>query len=252
MKDLVDAGAWSSDVLNSSDERQTGLLTGRTASMSWNLGTCLTYGKQANEEHPDWNVTMVDPNKNLSKKVNSYINNGVAINANSKNKERAMMVLNEFYTNPDVYDLAMLGIEGKHWEAVGDDQYKVIDESGYGVASNCNWGWNNCTIQREEYLENRTALDDKYESIKDAFNNNIKEDHVYDGFNFDSSNVSTQFAAVEAAIDNYYNPLINGLVDDVDASIDAMNAAMDSAGIQDILDEMNRQAAEYVAEKEVK
>lgn len=56
----------------------------------------------------------------------------------------------------------------KHWEAVGDDQYKVIDESGYGVASNCNWGWNNCTIQREEYLENRTALDDKYESIKDA------------------------------------------------------------------------------------
>ena len=23
------------------------------------------------------------------------------------------MVLNEFYTNPDVYDLAMLGIEGK-------------------------------------------------------------------------------------------------------------------------------------------
>ncbi len=47
-------------------------------------------------------------------------------------------------------------------------------------------------------------------------------------------------------------PLINGLVDDVDASIDAMNAAMDSAGIQDILDEMNRQAAEYVAEKEVK
>lgn len=230
MKDLVDAGAWSSDVLNSSDERQTGLLTGRTASMSWNLGSCLTYGKQANEEHPDWNVTMVDPNKNLSKKVNSYINNGVAINANSKNKERAMMVLNEFYTNPDVYDLAMLGIEGKHWEAVGDDQYKVIDESGYGVASNCNWGWNNCTIQREEYLENRTALDDKYESIKDAFNNNIKEDHVYDGFNFDSSNVSTQFAAVEAAIDNYYNPLINGLVDDVDASIDAMNAAMDSAG----------------------
>ena len=39
---------------------------------------------------------------------------------------------------------------------------------------------------------------------------------------------------------------------DRDASIDAMNAAMDSAGIQDILDEMNRQAAEYVAEKEVK
>jgi putative aldouronate transport system substrate-binding protein len=250
MKELADAGCWSSDVLNSSDERQTGLLTGRTAGMIWNLGSCNTYAKQANEENPDWNVTIVDPVASLPKKVNSYINNGVAINVNSQNKERAMMVLNEFYTNPEVYDLAMLGIEGKHWEAVGDDQYKIIDESGYGVANNCNWGWNNADIQRTEYIENRTALDDKCDELKTAFNNNIKPEHVYDGFNFDSTNVSTQFAAVEAALGNYYQPLVNGLVDDVDQSIKEMKAALESAGIQDVLDEMNRQATEYVAEKQ--
>lgn len=153
MKELADMGAWSSDVLNSSDERQTGLLTGRTASMVWNLGSCLNYAKQANKENPDWNVTLVDPVSDLPKKVQPYINNGVAINAASKKKERALMVLNEFYTNPEVYDLAMLGIEGKHWEAVGDDQYKVIDESGYGVSSNCNWGWNNADLTRTEYFE---------------------------------------------------------------------------------------------------
>lgn len=250
MKELADAGAWSSDVLNSTDERQTGLLTGRTAGMIWNLGSCMTYARQANEENPDWNVTIIDPVASQPKKVNSYINNGVAINVNSKNKERAMMVLNEFYTNPDVYDLAMLGIEGKHWEAVGDDQYKVIDESGYGVSSNCNWGWNNCTIQREEYNENRTALDDTYDALTDKFEANIKMEHIYDGFNFDSTNVSTQFAAVEAAIDNYYDPLINGLVDDVDGTIAEMKAALESAGIQDILDEMNRQGQEYAASKQ--
>ena len=250
MKELADAGCWSSDVLNSSDERQTGLLTGRTASMIWNLGSCMTYAKQANEEHPDWNVTIVDPVASQPKKVNSYINNGVAINATSKNKERAMMVLNEFYTNPDVYDLAMLGVEGKNWEAVGDDQYKVIDESGYGVSNNCNWGWNNATIQRTEYIENRTALDDTHDALKAAFEANIKADHVYDGFNFDSTSVSTQFAAVEAALGNYYDPLINGLVDDVDKTIAEMKAALESAGIQDVLTEMRRQAAEYVAEKQ--
>lgn len=249
MKELADAGCWSNDVLNSSDERQTGLLTGKTAGMIWNLGSCATYAKQANKENPDWNVTIVDPIKAQPKKVNPYINNGVAINANSKNKERAMMVLNEFYTNPDVYDLAMLGIEGKHWEAVGDDQYKVLDESGYGVSSNCNWGWNNADIQRTEYIENRTALDDKVDELKETFNNNIKPEHVYDGFNFDPTSVSTQFAAVEAALGNYYDPLKNGLVDDVDKSIKEMKAALESAGIQDVLDEMKRQAKEYVAEK---
>lgn len=249
MKELADAGCWSPDVLNSSDERQTGLLTGRTATMVWNLGSCYTYAKQANQEHPEWNVTIVDPNSNLPKKVNSYINNGVAININSKHKERAMMVLNEFYTNPKIYDLAMLGIEGKHWEAVGDDQYKIIDESGYGVSANCNWGWNNMTITRTEYIENRTALDDKCDALKDAFNNNVKQDHLLDGFNFDSTKVSTQFAAVEAALGNYYDPLKNGLVDDVDQALDEMKAALESAGIQDVLDELNRQAQEYIANK---
>lgn len=250
MKELADAGAWSRDILSSSDERQTGLLTGRTASMIWNTGSCMTYGKQANTENPDWNITIIDPIASQPKKVNSYINNGVAINENSKNKERAMMVLNEFYTNPDVYDLAMLGIEGKNWEAVGDDQYKVLDQSGYGVSNNCNWGWNNSEIQRTEYIENRTALDDTYDALTEAFENNIKAEHVYDGFNFDSTNVSTQFAAVEAALGNYFDPLKNGLVDDIDKSIEEMKAALESAGIQDVLDEMNRQADEYVAKKQ--
>ncbi len=192
MKELADMGAWSSDVLNSSDERQTGLLTGRTASMVWNLGSCLTYAKQANAENPDWNVTLIDPVSDLPKKVNSYINNGVAVNASSDKKERALMVLNEFYTNPEVYDLAMLGIEGKHWEAVGDDQYKVIDESGYGVSSNCNWGWNNADITRTEYIEDRTALDDKYDEMKAEWEANIKPSHVLEGFTFDNTNVASK------------------------------------------------------------
>jgi len=250
MKELAVAGCWSPDVLNSSDERQTGLLTGRTAGMIWNIGSCVTYGKQANAEHPDWKVTLVDPVKSQPKQVNPYINNGVAINASSKNKERAMMVLNEFYTNPEVYDLAMLGIEGKHWEAVGDDQYKVIDESNYGVSNNCNWGWNNTTIQREEYIENRTELDDRHDAMAEEWDNNIKPAHVYDGFNFDSTKVSTQFAAVEAAVGNYYDPLVNGLVDDVDASIEEFRAALESAGIRDVLAEMESQAAAFVAEKQ--
>ncbi len=250
MKELADAGAWSSDVLNSKSERQEGLLTGRTAGMIWNLGSCMTYAKQANAENPDWNVTIVDPIASQPKKVNAYINNGVAINANSKHKERAMMVLNEFYTNQEVYDLAMLGIEGKHWEAVGDKQYKIIDESGYGVSNNCNWGWNNADIQRKEYIENRTPLHDTYDALEEAFKNNIKKDHVYDGFNFDSTSVSTQFAAVEAALGTYYDPLVNGLVTDVDKTINEMNAALDSAGVQAVLDEINRQAAEYVAGKQ--
>jgi len=249
-KELADAGCWSADTLNSNDDRQTGLLTGRTAGMMWNMDSCWKYAKEANAEHPDWNVTLCDPVSSQPKKVSSYINNGMAINVNSKNPERAMMVLNEFYTNPQIQDLTMLGIEGKHWEAAGDNQYKIIDDSTYGIDSNCNWGWKNENIFRTEYVEERTALDAVRDTMKESFLSNEKEEHIYDGFNFDSSNVTTQMAAVEAAVGNYYDPLINGLQEDVEGSIEKMKAALESAGIRDIIAEMEKQASEYAAKKQ--
>lgn len=250
MKELADMGAWSPDVLSSSDERQTGLLTGRTAGMIWNLGSCMNYAQQANAEHPEWKVTIVDPVSQQAKKVNSYINNGVAINVKSENPERAMMVLNEFYTNPEINDLTRFGIEGKHWEAVGDMQYKKLEASGnYGVDSNCNWGWMNNEIKRTEYIENRTALNDTYDAMLDSWNNNVKPEHPYDGFNFDNTAVSTQMAAVDAALGTYIDPLLNGLVDDVDASIAQLKTALETAGIKDVIAELERQAAEHVASK---
>ncbi len=248
MKEMADAGCWSSDVLNSADERQTGLLTGRAATMVWNLGSCVTYAKQANAEHPEWNITVCDPLAERQKAPNKYTTNGIGINISSKHKERAMMALNEFYCNPAIQDLAMLGIEGKHWRAVGDNQYEVIDESNFGVNNNCNWGWTNETIRREEYIADMTPLDEKQKELLETWKADIREDiHPYENFSFDPTNVSTQFAAVEAAMGSYYDPLLNGLVDDVDASIEALRQAMDSAGMQDILDEINRQLEEYMA-----
>jgi putative aldouronate transport system substrate-binding protein len=249
MKAMADAGSWSSDILNSTDERQAGLLRGTVASMIWNMKTCRTYAKQANAEHPDWNMTLVDPMPNMPKKVNAYINGGMAINANSKHKERAMMVINEFYTNKTIQDLTMLGIEGKHWEAVGEDQYKILDASGFPTDNNCNWGWKNQNLIRTEYIEDRTELDDIYDAIEASYLANVKEGHPLDGFSFDITNVSTQFAAVEAACGSYYTPLITGLAEDVDATLAEWKSALDSAGIQDIADELNVQIEAYLANK---
>ncbi|MDO4331587.1 MAG: ABC transporter substrate-binding protein [Eubacteriales bacterium] len=214
--------------------------------MTGGIDVCRTYANQANEENPDWNVILVDPDADHPKKILPYTNEGIGINVNSKNKERAMMVLNELYTNQELYDTAMLGIEGKHWEAVGDDQYKILDNSGWII--DVNIGWGNYTIQRTEYIENRTAVDDACDEMKETWNNNLTEDHPYDSFNFVSDNVSSQYAAVEAVLGTYFDPLVNGLVDDVDASIAELTAALESAGIRDVLEEMEKQAAEYVAE----
>ena len=245
VKELADAGCWPSDVLSSTHDRQDGLLNGTGASMVWNAGSCQIYANQANAENPDWNINIYNIMPDVKYSATKYINGGMGININSKNPERAMMVLNAMATDQELQDLAQLGIEGVNWEAVGDDQYQVIEGASY--AGSNYWGWRNQNIMRTEHRENPTAVDTKVDELNEYFMGNVKEDHPLDSFSFDSTPVSTQFAAVEAAMGTYFDPLINGLVDDVDASLEQFRAAMESAGIQAILDEMQSQIDEFVA-----
>lgn len=73
--------------------------------------------------------------------------------------------------------------------------------------------------------------------------------HVYDGFTFDSTDVSTEMAAVNAVLDQYYNPILCGMAGDVDGAISTLKKQLDNAGIQTIYEAMKKQAEEFVAKK---
>ena len=159
-----------------------------------------------------------------------------------------MMMINLFATNQEIQDLAQLGIEGVNWEAVGDDQYKVIEGNAY-TASNI-WGWRNLDLMRTQYQDDPTAVDIKKNEMDEYLMSHLRDDHILDGFGFDTTKVSTQFAAVEAAMDTYFDPLVNGLVDDVDASLEQFRSAMEAAGIRDVLSEMQSQVETFIAENQ--
>jgi putative aldouronate transport system substrate-binding protein len=251
MKRFYDQGFWSRDSLASQDQRQDGLLKGTSAGMAWNLGSTKRFADEANAAHPEWDVTLVDYARQWPKRVNAYINNGVAINAESKNKERAMMVLNEFYTNKAVYDLAAYGIEGVHWIAEGDKYYKTTTGTGdYGINANCNWGWNNMNLSRTEYVENPTGLDRKYDEILSRWNANVKQAHPLDGFTFDKSGVTTELSIVDSLIPEYFTPLVSGMAPNAPGTaLASLRRQLDSAGFARVINEVNRQAAEYLADK---
>ena len=242
-KELADAGAWPKDVLGSKTDAQDTLLNGTGASMFWNIGTCQIYANQANAEHPDWNVTLVNilPEE-YGYGATKYINGGIGINAASENPERAAMLIDYMATSQEVIDLTYLGIEGQDWEAVDENTYKALN--GGWTSSNW-WGWINMNYMRDELEENPTDVDKLENEMTEKFMANIRPDVTLDGFTFDSTKVSTQFAAVEAAMGTYWYPLLNGMVDDVDATIDQFKSALNAAGMQDILDEMSKQIEAY-------
>ncbi|MCR4587278.1 MAG: ABC transporter substrate-binding protein [Lachnospiraceae bacterium] len=242
MKELADMGAWPSDVLNGSAENQDGLISGRACSMAWNSGTCKIYADQANNEHPDWDVNIYLVNKKYDYVSTKYINGGIGINVNSKHPERALMVYNQLLTNQDLIDLTGLGIKDVNWTEEEGGKYSLTD-TPYSPSNW--WGWRNLDLMRKQYIADPTPVDLAVEAIDQYAIDHVKAPHPLDNFSFDPTPVTTQMAAVQAALSMYYDPLCSGLVDDVDASIAEFKQAMDAAGMQDIIAEMERQIAEY-------
>jgi len=245
MKKLADMGAWSSDVMNSTQERQDGFLAGRAASLIWNTGTCQIHGNTAAKNNPEWQVGLYDIASDKPFFNTSHLQNGVAINAKSKNIERSIMAINQFATNPEVQDLAQFGIEGKHWVAVGDTHYKVTD-TPYNPSNY--WGWTNSNIERLPANENPTEIDLQQEAIDQSYKSRSATNHILNCFTFDQEPVATQCAAVDAVKNTYLLPLMNGLVEDVDAAIAEYKSALDAAGMQDIITEAKKQVESFIAE----
>lgn len=243
-KKLADAGCWGPDVLNATADRQDGLLSGRGASMTWNAVACRPYANQTNATNPDWNVNLYNIMPDVPYRATSYANGGIGFNANSKKLERALMVYNEFATNPEIQDLAQLGIKGTHWNEGEGNTYVPTDTPYDG--SNY-WGWRNMDIMRTVAYESPTAVDKKVDELDAYFKAHLNPGHALDSFTFNQEPVATQCAAIDAVKNTYLLPLLSGLVPDVDATLAEYRAALDAAGMQDVLAEIQKQVDEYLA-----
>ena len=51
-------------------------------------------------------------------------------------------------------------------------------------------------------------------------------------------------------MDKYYKPLNLGMAKDVDATLAEFSEKMEDAGVQKVIDEMNRQIEEFVAQRQ--
>ena len=246
MKGYFEAGWWSKDSLAAVSTFQENFLQGTSASFRWNVGSVVNFLRDADAAHPEWKVTFVDHQIADDKWVESYCNNDMAINTFSGKKERAAMALNELYGNKEINRLLRYGIEGEHYILVDEGHYSIGPNNG-NYATNCpNWAIKNPEYKLELYIENPTAYEQKQIDLE----HNVWKQHPAHGlaqFSFDTSNVTTQIALITALKDEYYTPLICGMVDDVDVALQNLKDQLEMAGIRDVLAEAQRQADERKA-----
>lgn len=243
MKEFQEKGYWSKDALSTSDTTADAFVQGRAAAMVWNPGTLATYCEQVNAEHPEWEAAIYDVIPDAQRSAKAFIGNGMAINANSKNPERAMMAINQLMTNKTIYDLAKYGIEGTHWEAVGEDQYITLEATSDYPVDGSSWGWNNDNLTRSEVLDEADPAKQTAQDILDAWAENQATNPLI-AFTASEDNVASQVAVCNTLISQYVNPLVTGLVDDVDATLDELISKLKDAGIDVILEEIQGQIDE--------
>ena len=248
MKRFYEAGFWSRDSLASTSTYQENFLRGQAAAFSWNIGSVLNFLSQADAEHPNWKTTFVDPAQSGYKLVEDYNNNNFAVNAFSNKKERALMALNELFSNKTINRLICYGVEGTHYNLVNEKFYTPGSRStSYTPLGNCpSWAIKNTAYALEQYIANPTAHQQKEQQLRAIWERNQAPYHPLTRFTFDTSNITTQIAMINTIEEQYYTPLISGMAGDVDAAIATLRTQLDRAGIQAVLAEAQKQVQAYM------
>ncbi|MCZ8521001.1 MULTISPECIES: ABC transporter substrate-binding protein [Paenibacillus] len=239
MNAAAKSGAWSRDALVSKMDKIQAFKDGKLASVEWNLGTLTRAKSEIQAAHPDWKIELADLSADKKRLANPFINNGMSVHATSKNAQRALMAIDLLRYDKEIHDLTNYGIAGKHYEAVGDKQFKPLkDSANFPPAGVSPWGWNSLN----ERLDATVA--DEINKFTEGWKQTVTVNHPLETFTFDDAKVKNEVAAINNVMNTYGRPLFYGIVDPADAKggVQVFREKLKQAGIDKVLTEMQAQA----------
>lgn len=167
---------------------------------------------------------------------------GMCISENSGDPERAMALLELMYTDPEVSNLVINGIEGRHYTIIDSENHIIDYPEGKDISnvgySRYPYGWPN---QQISMIWNGYSTD-IWDQTK-AFNENAKQSPAK-GFIFDSSQVLNEITACTNVVGKYNNALLCGSLNPDEVLQNFINELEDS-GIDRIIKEKQSQLDEW-------
>lgn len=164
-----------------------------------------------------------------------------AISRTSANPERAIMLLELFNTDKEIYNLICKGIENKHW-VWADKEKQVIgfppglDSGTSGYNPNTDWMFGN---QFNAYYVSQEQADADVWKATDQMNKSA-EPSVALGFAFVSDPVQAELTAVGAIVQQYHIQLALGQVDSAEI-LPEYTSKLKEAGAEKIMAEVQKQ-----------
>ncbi|MCM3271066.1 ABC transporter substrate-binding protein [Paenibacillus elgii] len=164
-----------------------------------------------------------------------------SIPKNSKDPERALMVLNLLYSDKQLYNLLTWGIEGKHYVKKSDN---VIDYPAGVDITNTGYNFGTPYMFGNQFLSYTWPMEDSDIWKKmDQFNKGAKKSKAL-GFIFDVEKVKTEMAAVNNVLTEYVVGLETGTLDPAE-NLPKFITKLKAAGSDKIISEKQRQLDEW-------
>lgn len=160
--------------------------------------------------------------------------------------EAAMKFLNLTFTDKDIINLLIYGIEGRDY--VLSDDGTVSYPEGEDASTVPYTAQLSCGTLGNFFLMYPTTGTDPASLDWELEQNKSAKTSPAMGFTFDSSSVKTQYTAVKNVISQYLPGLICGSLDP-DTEIEKFVTALNDAGYQDILNAKQEQLDAWAAEK---
>lgn len=257
-KRWADKRFWSKELLlHSASSRfdREAFIAGKSAVTFVNLLEASSIFNNLKRENPEHEFDWYNIYHNTKYYMrNSYIQNAVAVSKYSKNPEKALMLLEKLHQDSQYFDLTTFGIRGKHWDLDAKGQLVLppgvtSENNGYPWDTACPWGWREEKFYRMSPLKSKSIWEVTRKYYKDrALQQSYQIFNPYLDFLFDVTPVSHEWNKIQS-LDDYFDLLIAGFVDDPQKAYEEYIEKMKLAGFDKFKNEMYRQWLNYLNKK---
>lgn len=245
LKQWYDAGYINKDILSYTVTSRESFLEGKSAIAIGNSVDMQSVIASAKDKGFETGIIPMLDKQGKTAAV-SYLNNGAAIAATSKNPERTMMALDLIMEDKEFNYLAYLGIEGEN--------YIITDDGKVGLPEGVNGENNTYPIDaagfwftNKEQIPPLASWTDDYVALKNKIPDMLY-DQKFTAFSPDQTNIQTEIANLTQVIQQYGQPLQVGMVENVDDAFAILKDKMIAAGMEAIQKEVQKQADVYMGQ----
>jgi maltose-binding protein MalE len=240
MKQWADAGYWREDVLNYTGDTMQEMKEGTTGANQHHTQTWRGERANMNEKQPGSDTSFFWFGKESNTVVSLNITHGaMAIAAQSKNTERALMAYDLIRNDPTFYDLINYGVEGQQYVLNADGlrarPEAYTEDAVDGVSFNYWWG-------RNDNLEIRDARIDwpAYDAVLAEYAA-VKIDYPYGKLVFNREPISVELDNLSNVFRTYAPVICFGKDADPEAYVAEFRKALLDAGIEKVMTEVQAQ-----------